>query len=75
MGSRREGLLNTFNWPNLFARAGRSILIANFKPNHSTARNVYAEDRALIHAAADVNGFKVLHGGPHVCFIRGKELK
>jgi hypothetical protein len=47
-------------WEAEFAEDQRVIVIANFKPNHDTARNIFAEDEAEIMAAAKRHGYEMI---------------
>ncbi len=47
------------DWSDVFRRSERSVQVQNRKPNHETARNIFAEDRKLIFQAAAAHGFQV----------------
>lgn len=67
------------DWEKAFTSAGanswptETLLIQNCKPPNG--RNIYAEDKAEIHAAAKRHGFRMLGGdkGKAVCFIKTSE--
>lgn len=64
------------DWDKAFAEAKESswptetLLIQNAKP--ASGRNIYAEDKADIHAAALAHGFRMIGGdkGKTVSFIK-----
>jgi hypothetical protein len=64
-------------WDAEFADPQTTVLVvANFKPNHDTARNIFQEDKHLISAAAAKHGFVMIEGpkSKHVRFKRQSSI-
>lgn len=51
------------SWPTA------SLCVANFKPPHPTARNVYQEDKGKIHEAAARHGYRLISLGHLAHFL------
>ncbi len=56
------------------AFVGRSVVIANFKPNHETARNLYADDKELIERLLAELGYKYIGGRTHRSYVKTTNL-
>lgn len=69
--------MNT-NWDTIFAEAHlhswptASLLIQSVNPSpHQGGRNIYKEDREMIHQAAQRHGYRIVGDATRaVCFIR-----
>jgi galactokinase len=70
----------TGHWDELFKQLEReqieagetrpSVIVANTKPQHETARNLYQEDKEEIERAAKNNGFKCISRLKHIHFLK-----
>ena len=59
-----NGLENPINQKSI------SLIVANTKPAHESARNVYQEDKEEIELAAKNNGFKCIARGRQIHFLK-----
>lgn len=57
------------------AMVGHSFVVANFKPSHETARNLYADDKELIERLAAELGYKYIGGKTHRSYVKAADLR